>query len=338
MMSRKLLSALAVCFCSALCHGQDSSSRDPHNLRFVSYGIGSAGEAIGCVPKEVPPVGDSLLSYIYTKPVTYETDLETMKTYANNYNTWIGSINGAGTMGIRKSTALGQIMDALQIAKDRNASLVLYYTGHGEQDTGNWCFANNDTIALDEIAFFVEKARVRTYVISDCSYSGAWAGATAKLDTDLLKVISSSGANETAVEGAFASAFWGGEGFARALAPAPAFGPVRNASDGSRGTMQLSGRDLCALWFVDFERYNASFWIEAHDWRPRSAMPAKLTGEAAQAGAGAVLCMVAWDMTAFLGNPFAVPGVMDNVLCMGGVGLAAGARKYLGGPLADLKK
>jgi hypothetical protein len=305
------------------------------SLRFVSYGIGSAGEAVGCIPKRVPPTGDSLLSYIYTKPITCENDLDLIKTYATNYNTWIGSINGASAFGIRKSTVLGQIDDALQFAKDRKSSLVLYYTGHGEQDTGNWCFANNDTIALDEIALMVVREKVKTYVVSDCPYSGAWAVATTKVDTDLIRVISSSGPDETTVAGAFADAFWGGQGFSRALAPAPMLGPISNSPGGMRETAQLTGGNLSRLWFVDFERHNTSFWNATHDWRPRSG---NLTAEAAQVGGGLVFCAAAWDMTAALGNPFAVPGVTDNAVCMGVVGLAAAARRYISGPLPDLKK
>ena len=50
---------------------------------------------------------------------------------------------------------------------------------------------------------------------------------------------------------------------------------------------------------------------------------AVLAKTGAKAATGVVLCTVMWDATALLGNPFAVPGLVDNALCgaLAGLGL-----------------
>jgi len=51
----------------------------------------------------------------------------------------------------------------------------IYYTGHGETNTGNWCFKDG-TVSLDEILQIVKQYKLRTLAISsDCCYAGNWA-------------------------------------------------------------------------------------------------------------------------------------------------------------------
>ena len=52
---------------------------------------------------------------------------------------------------------------------------VIWYSGHGEDATGNWCFRDG-TIRFREI-FELYQAHFKhklLYIISDCSYSGCW--------------------------------------------------------------------------------------------------------------------------------------------------------------------
>jgi hypothetical protein len=58
----------------------------------------------------------------------------------------------------------------------KKPAATLWYTGHGQRGTGNWCFEDGaisleDLIRLYEMCF---KGRLLT-IITDCSYSGHWA-------------------------------------------------------------------------------------------------------------------------------------------------------------------
>ena len=45
------------------------------------------------------------------------------------------------------------------------------------------------------------------------------------------------------------------------------------------------------------------------------AAQAQTAASAAKVALGVVVCTVLWDMTALVGNPFAVPGLVDNAVC-----------------------
>jgi hypothetical protein len=45
------------------------------------------------------------------------------------------------------------------------------------------------------------------------------------------------------------------------------------------------------------------------------AFQTKTAATAAKVAGGVLVCTVLWDMTAFLGNPFAIPGLVDNAVC-----------------------
>ena len=51
---------------------------------------------------------------------------------------------------------------------------MLYYTGHGEIGTGNWCFADG-TISIQEIFDKVPGGCFYPMIFSDACYSGHWA-------------------------------------------------------------------------------------------------------------------------------------------------------------------
>ncbi|KAM7428039.1 hypothetical protein ABFA07_020915 [Porites harrisoni] len=52
---------------------------------------------------------------------------------------------------LTKDRAFEHITKLFKICKDKEAVPMLYYTGHGETGTGNWCFANG-TISIEEIS------------------------------------------------------------------------------------------------------------------------------------------------------------------------------------------
>ena len=71
---------------------------------------------------------------------------------------------------------LKKIFSACQ--KDRTKP-VLYYTGHGEVGTGNWCF-HDGTISIQEIEELVPPKSSYPLIISDACYSGHWANYCAR--------------------------------------------------------------------------------------------------------------------------------------------------------------
>uniref|UniRef100_A0A1X7TK74 Uncharacterized protein n=1 Tax=Amphimedon queenslandica TaxID=400682 RepID=A0A1X7TK74_AMPQE len=51
----------------------------------------------------------------------------------------------------------------------------LYYTGHGEKDTGNWCFKDGVISFNDIFELYVNHFKGKPLaIVSDCSYSGNW--------------------------------------------------------------------------------------------------------------------------------------------------------------------
>ena len=51
----------------------------------------------------------------------------------------------------------------------------LYYTGHGEKDTGNWCFKDGAISFNDIFELYINHFKGKPLsIVSDCSYSGNW--------------------------------------------------------------------------------------------------------------------------------------------------------------------
>ena len=61
---------------------------------------------------------------------------------------------------------------------------MLSYTGHGERNTGNWCFKDGVITFQDIFGLYMDcLRRKRLTIVSDCSYSGNWINdCIAKLD------------------------------------------------------------------------------------------------------------------------------------------------------------
>ena len=79
-----------------------------------------------------------------------------------------------GMNSLKKSTVLERIR---KCAERPTSVIYIYYTGHGQTDTGNWCFADG-VVTLKEVIGAVrssQKKHLRIYVIADCCYSGNWA-------------------------------------------------------------------------------------------------------------------------------------------------------------------
>lgn len=75
---------------------------------------------------------------------------------------------------LTKSAAFGHIRKLFDTCNRTNVKPVLYYTGHGEIGTGNWCFADGK-ISIQEIFDMVPKGAYYPMIFSDACYSGHWA-------------------------------------------------------------------------------------------------------------------------------------------------------------------
>lgn len=75
---------------------------------------------------------------------------------------------------LTKSDAIQEILRFFRICRDRELIPMLYYTGHGEIGTGNWCF-HDGTISIKEIVDLLPSETYFPTIFSDACYSGHWA-------------------------------------------------------------------------------------------------------------------------------------------------------------------
>ena len=86
----------------------------------------------------------------------------------------INLFNTVKDLYITKSTASGHIRKLFDTCQHEQVKPMLYYTGHGESGTGNWCFADG-TISIQEILDMCPEEAHYPMVFSDTCYSGHWA-------------------------------------------------------------------------------------------------------------------------------------------------------------------
>jgi len=81
---------------------------------------------------------------------------------------------------LEKDEARAKIKKFFSICRRDGCKPILYYTGHGQAGTGNWCFSDGDgysdgTISIQEIEEDVPVGCDYPLIISDACYSGCWA-------------------------------------------------------------------------------------------------------------------------------------------------------------------
>ena len=63
---------------------------------------------------------------------------------------------------------------------------IIWYTGHGEKNTGNWCFKDGVITFQDIFGLYMDCFKgKRLTIVSDCSYSGNWKRESSKLMDEL---------------------------------------------------------------------------------------------------------------------------------------------------------
>jgi len=85
----------------------------------------------------------------------------------------INLFNTVKDLYLTKSSAFCQIQRLFDICKRDGVQPILYYTGHGEIGTGNWCFADG-TISIQEILDMLPEETYNPMIFSDACYSGHW--------------------------------------------------------------------------------------------------------------------------------------------------------------------
>ena len=75
---------------------------------------------------------------------------------------------------LEKDESRAKIKKFFSICKREGCKQILYYTGHGEPGTGNWCFSDGQ-ISITEIEEEVPDGYHYPLLISDACYSGRWA-------------------------------------------------------------------------------------------------------------------------------------------------------------------
>lgn len=75
---------------------------------------------------------------------------------------------------ITKADAKEQLKEIFDACKSDKKQAVIYYTGHGEIGTGNWCFRDG-TISIEDLENLIPSGCFHPFIISDCCYSGRWA-------------------------------------------------------------------------------------------------------------------------------------------------------------------
>ncbi|XP_068723743.1 uncharacterized protein [Montipora capricornis] len=82
--------------------------------------------------------------------------------------------NTVKDLQLTKSHALAKIRTLFDECKRNKSKPMLYYTGHGEVGTGNWCFRDG-TISIQEILNIAPLGMFYPMIFSDACYSGHWA-------------------------------------------------------------------------------------------------------------------------------------------------------------------
>lgn len=138
----------------------------------VALGIGSAGAGTGGAAKSTAKnTAESHMGLLSTA-----RDLHDFNTWCYSHDWYVyGTINYEGEAG-KAQHALASIKDFCQQAYANDKRAMIYYTGHGEEGSGDWCFPDNGRIRLRDIMDACSPLPKHGLEIrSDTCFSGQWA-------------------------------------------------------------------------------------------------------------------------------------------------------------------
>ena len=82
--------------------------------------------------------------------------------------------NTLSDLKMTKKSAEIHLKQFFELCTNQGLVPVVYYTGHGEKGTGNWCFSDG-TISIQEIQGLLPGGSLYPLLISDACFSGYWA-------------------------------------------------------------------------------------------------------------------------------------------------------------------
>ena len=100
---------------------------------------------------------------------------------------------------LEKRDAVNKIRKFFNHCQKNGFKPMLYYTGHGEIGTGNWCF-NDGTLSIQEIDDMLPGECYYPTIVSDACYSGHWANYCLKKDINGFKCLSASPEYSVAID------------------------------------------------------------------------------------------------------------------------------------------
>ena len=98
---------------------------------------------------------------------------------------------------LRKEEARRKVQMLFEICKAEQSQPEIYYTGHGELNTGNWCF-DDGTYSILEIEDDIPEDCYYPLIISDCCYSGNWANYCLRRGVDGFETLAAAQEYDTA--------------------------------------------------------------------------------------------------------------------------------------------
>ena len=82
--------------------------------------------------------------------------------------------NRVQNLHMRKEDVKSSVETFFQHCKEKKYKPMLYYTGHGEMPTGNWCMADG-TVGIEEIFDWVPTGMEPPTICTDSCFGGVWA-------------------------------------------------------------------------------------------------------------------------------------------------------------------
>jgi len=82
--------------------------------------------------------------------------------------------NTLSDLKMTKKSAENHLKEFFELCTNQGLVPIVYYTGHGETGTGNWCFSDG-TINIEEIQGLLPFGCLYPLLISDTCFSGHWA-------------------------------------------------------------------------------------------------------------------------------------------------------------------
>ena len=100
---------------------------------------------------------------------------------------------------LEKRDAVNKIRNFFNHCQKNGFKPMLYYTGHGEIGTGNWCF-NDGTLSIQEIDDMLPGECYYPTIVSDACYSGHWANFCLAKDINGFKCLAASPEYSVAID------------------------------------------------------------------------------------------------------------------------------------------